>query len=144
MVGRLERTGASRKEDTLIRGIDHIELIVRDVDEFVEAFQGMGFELLQRTSHHGDPDSSGLKLPGENQTVFGVHSVGGEEAIGVNHIAFKVDDVRRSYQELSGAGISFAGEPGLVAASGRTIANFRDPDGWRLQLVDSERLPPEA
>ncbi len=126
----------------MIRGIDHIELIVRDVDEFVEFFQGMGFELLQRTSHHGD--SAELKLPGENQTVFEVHSVGGEEAIGVNHIAFKVDDVRQSYQELRGTGISFAGEPGLVAASGRTIANFRDPDGWRLQLVDSERLPPEA
>ena len=142
MVGRRKRTGASRKEDTLIRGIDHIELIVRDVDEFVAFFQGMGFELLQRTSHHGD--SAELKLPGENQTVFEVHSVGGEEAIGVNHIAFKVDDVRRSYQELSGAGIRFAGEPGLVAASGRTIANFRDPDGWRLQLVDSERVAPEA
>ena len=40
-------------------------------------------------------------------------------------------------------GFSFAAEPHLVEATGRTIANFRDPDGWALQLVDSHRRPPE-
>ena len=126
----------------MIRGIDHIELIVRDVDEFVRHFQALGFELILRTAHHGD--SAELKIPGEGQPVFEVHSVGGEESIGVNHIAFKVDDVGESHRELSAKGMKFAGEPHLVEASGRTIANFRDPDGWRLQLVDSERRPPQG
>ena len=121
----------------MIRGIDHIELIVRDVDEFVRFFQAMGFELILRTSHHGG--SAELKLPGENQPVFEIHTVIDEESIGVNHIAFKVDDVRQSHAELSGSGVRFAAGPRLVEATGRTIANFRDPDGWRLQLVDATR-----
>ncbi len=64
----------------MIRGIDHIELIVRDVDEFVRFFEAMGFEVILRTEHHGG--SAELKLPGEGQPVFEIHSVGGEEAIG--------------------------------------------------------------
>jgi catechol 2,3-dioxygenase-like lactoylglutathione lyase family enzyme len=35
----------------MIRGIDHIELIVRNLNESVEFFQKMGFKLLTRTSH---------------------------------------------------------------------------------------------
>ena len=37
----------------MVLGIDHIELIVRDVDEYVEFYQKMGFKLLLRTGHHG-------------------------------------------------------------------------------------------
>jgi catechol 2,3-dioxygenase-like lactoylglutathione lyase family enzyme len=37
----------------MIRGIDHIELIVRDVEEFVAFFEKLGFKVLTRTSHHG-------------------------------------------------------------------------------------------
>lgn len=126
----------------MISGIDHIELIVRDVDEYVQFFQSLGFELILRSAHHGG--SAELKLPGENQTVFEIHSVIGEEVIGVNHIAFKVDDVQTLHGELSDKGMSFARDPHLVEATGRTIANFRDPDGWRMQLVDSDRISPEA
>ena len=126
----------------MIRGVDHIELIVGDVDEFVDFFQAMGFEMILRTAHHGG--SAELKLPGENQTVFEIHTVGGQETIGVNHIAFKVDDAQQSYDELRAAGIEFASGPHLVEATGRTIVNFRDPDGWRLQLVDSHRRTPES
>ena len=40
----------------MIRGIDHIELIVRDVEEYVAFFEKMGFKVLTRTSHHGAPE----------------------------------------------------------------------------------------
>ncbi len=61
----------------MIRGIDHIELIVRDVEQFVTFFQNLGFELVARTKHHGD--AAEMKLPGPNQTIFEIHQVGGEE-----------------------------------------------------------------
>ena len=126
----------------MILGIDHIELIVRDVDEHVEFFTAMGFDLLRRTSHHGD--SAELQLPGADQPIFEIHSVSGEEQPGVNHIAFRAEDVQQSYGELRSAGLRFEGEPGLVESTGRTIANFRDPDGWRMQLVDDTRIAPTA
>jgi len=88
----------------MIQGIDHIELIVRDVDEFMDFYQKLGFKLLARTSHHGG--SAELQLPGPNQPIFEIHTVGGEENIGVNHIAFKVNNAQEAYNELSGKGIS--------------------------------------
>ena len=82
----------------MIRGIDHIELIVRDVDEFVAFFQQLGFKLLTRTSHHGA--SAELQLPGPNQPTFEIHQVSGEENIGINHIAFKVDNAQETYDSI--------------------------------------------
>jgi catechol 2,3-dioxygenase-like lactoylglutathione lyase family enzyme len=124
----------------MIRGIDHIELIVRDVDEFIAFFQQLGFQLLTRTSHHGA--SAELQLPGPHQPIFEIHQVSGEENIGVNHIAFKVDNAQETYEALRSQGITSLHAPNFVPATGRTTVNFRDPDGWRLQLVDAERKIP--
>ena len=125
----------------MVLGIDHIELIVRDVDEYVEFYQKMGFKLLLRTGHHGG--SAELQLPGENQPVIEIHTVTGEETIGINHIAFKVASAQDAYEEMLEKDLSPERGPHYVAATGRTNVNFRDPDGWRLQMVDSERKEPE-
>ncbi len=125
----------------MIQGIDHIEIIVRDVEESVRFFQNMGFQLLTRTTHHGS--LAELQLPGPNQPIFEIHQVDGEENIGVNHIAFKVDSAESTYQELQTQGITTLKPPNFVVSTGRTTVNFRDPDGWRMQLVDAERKAPQ-
>ena len=124
----------------MIRGIDHIELIVRDVEQFVGFFQKLGFELVRRTKHHGD--AAEMKLPGENQTIFEIHQVGGEEVIGINHIALKVDDAKAAYEQFQNDGIAFTRGPKYIEPTGRTTVELRDPDGWRFQLVDAERKLP--
>jgi glyoxylase I family protein len=124
----------------MIRGIDHIELIVRDVEEFVTFFRKLGFELLQRTRHHGD--AAEMKLPGENQPIFEIHKAGGEEVIGINHIALKVDNAKEDYEQFLRAGVAFTRGPKYIEPTGRTTVELRDPDGWRFQLVDAERKAP--
>lgn len=124
----------------MIRGIDHIELIVRDVEEFVNFFQKLGFEIVARTSHHGQ--SAELKLPGDNQPIFEIHEVGGEEVIGINHMALKVDNAEEAYEKFQKDGVPFTRGPKYIDATGRTTVELRDPDGWRLQLVDAERKAP--
>ena len=126
----------------MIKQIDHIELIVKDVDAHVAFYQKLGFELIRWTEHHGG--SAELKLPGENQPVFEIHSVIDEENIGINHIAFQADDVVETYQELIDKGIEFNTEPYRNRHTGRGNVRFRDPDGWRLQLCDSKRKEPET
>jgi catechol 2,3-dioxygenase-like lactoylglutathione lyase family enzyme len=121
--------------------IDHIELIVNRFEEYVALFRALGFQERLRTKHHGD--SVELQLPGENQPVFEIHRVGGEEAIGVNHIAFQVADVAAAKKELAAQGIGATVEPVYVRTTGRTVLNLRDPDGWRLQLVDATRKAPD-
>jgi catechol 2,3-dioxygenase-like lactoylglutathione lyase family enzyme len=125
----------------MIRGIDHIELIVRDVEAHIAFFEKMGFRVLTRTSHHGS--SAELQLPGENQPIFEIHQVMREENPGVNHIAFKCDNAQETYDDLLAKGVTTMREPNYVKATGRLTVNLRDPDGWRLQLVDSDRKAPE-
>lgn len=126
----------------MVQAIDHIELIVRDVDAHIALFEKLGFEVLTRTAHHGG--SAELQLPGENQPIFEIHAVHGEEVIGINHIALRVDDAGKAYEELGAAGVAFTRGPKLIEVTGRTTVELRDPDGWRLQLVDKDRAPPEA
>jgi catechol 2,3-dioxygenase-like lactoylglutathione lyase family enzyme len=123
----------------MLQGIDHIEIIVRDLDAYVAYLQDLGFELIERTSHHGD--SAELKMPG-SETIFELHQVGGEEVIGINHIALRVDDINATHETLKAKGIPIEEPPGEVVSTGRTNINRRDPDGWRLQLVDSKRRKP--
>jgi glyoxylase I family protein len=123
----------------MIRGIDHIELIVRDFDEYVAFMKTLGFEELTRTSHHGQ--SVELKAPGVNQPIFEIHQATGEEVIGVNHIAFGVDDTAAAHATLKSTNINMKA-PNFVESTGRTTINLRDPDGWRMQLVDAKRQSP--
>jgi len=126
----------------MIKSIDHLELIVRNVDAHVAFFEKLGFRVLTRTSHHGG--SAELQLPGENQPIIEIHEAGGEEVIGINHIALRVENAEEAYRELGGNGVPFTRGPKLIEVTGRTTVELRDPDGWRIQLVDAERKPPVA
>lgn len=125
----------------MVTRVDHIELVVHRFEEYVALFRGLGFRELARTKHHGD--SVEFQLPGDNQPVFEIHRVSGEENIGVNHIAFQVPDVEVAHHELTARGIAIPQGPRLVPSTGRTNLNFRDPDGWRLQIVDARRQAPD-
>ena len=127
----------------MILGIDHIEIIVHDLDVHVAFYEKLGFQVLKRTTHHGG--SVEVRLPGEHQLTIELHQVGAEEVCGVNHIAFGVHDVAASKEELLEKGIKFEhnppkyGGPVLAHSTGRWLANFRSPDGGRLQLTSVER-----
>ena len=125
----------------MIVGIDHIELVVRDVKAHVEFYQKLGFELLTWTDHHGG--SAELKLPGDNQPILEIHAVMTEENPGINHISFKVVDIDKTHAELVARGVEFHKDVHPSRATGRKNALLRDPDGWRLQLSDSHRGAPK-
>ena len=124
----------------MILGIDHIELVVRDVKKHVEFYQKMGFKLLTYTDHHGG--SAELQLPGENQPILEIHAVENEENPGINHIAFKCQDVEETFRDLNAKGIEFYKGVHPSPSTGRKNALLRDPDGWRLQLSDAKRVEP--
>ncbi|MFC1909026.1 VOC family protein [Chloroflexota bacterium] len=126
----------------MVSSVDHIELVVRNVDEFVQMFEKLGFKLISRTPHHGG--SAELQLPGPNQPIFEIHKAMGEENPEMNHIAFRVDDLEKECKELAAKGVVIERGPQLVKVSGRTTADLRDPDGSRLQLVDAKRIEPEG
>lgn len=121
----------------MITSIDHMELIVRDVDAHVTFFEKLGFNVLTRTTHHGG--CAELQLPGENQPIIEIHEASGEEVIGINHIALKVDNAGEAHETLAQNGVRFTRGPKLIEVTGRTTVELRDPDCWGIQLVDAER-----
>jgi lactoylglutathione lyase len=52
------------------------------------------------------------------------------------HIAIAVDDLGQSLEELKGQGIEPEREPYRVSERGSLICFVRDPDGYRVELID--------
>lgn len=124
----------------MVTQIDHIELIVRNVEKYEEFFTALGFEVVTRSNHHGG--SIELQLPGPNQPIFEIHKVTGEEVLGVNHIALRVEDVNETHELFKERGFEIIGAPRFSTHTGRTNMNGRDPDGWRIQICDAKRVEP--
>lgn len=124
----------------MIVGIDHIEIVVTDLERHISFYQTLGFKLLARTTHHGG--SAELQLPGENQPIIELHQALIEENPGVNHISFRARDIEGTFASLAKSGINFQSDIMKAKATGRKNALLRDPDGWRLQISDEERGAP--
>jgi len=131
----------------MIQNIDHIEILVLDLESHVRFFEALGFRVLARTEHH--TESVELHVPGTDYPVIELHRLEGQEVPGINHIAFRCDDVRRTYDELTARGVRFEdrpedfGPPAYVPETRRWVANLRAPDGMRLQLTEA-RAPKDA
>jgi len=59
-----------------------------------------------------------------------------ELGTGYGHIAIVVDDLAASLEALKAHGIEAEREPYRVRAGGSLICFVRDPDGYRIELVD--------
>jgi glyoxylase I family protein len=113
--------------------IDHIEIEASDAEEMAEFLKKLGYEERRTTEHHGT--SYELEPAEEDGPIFEIHTVEDEEVPGINHIAFAADDVENVAEELKDAGVERVVDPYYVDKTGRTICNFRDPDGRRFQAV---------
>ena len=116
--------------------IDHIEIEASDAKEMAEFLKKLGYEERRTTEHHGE--SFELEPSDSDGPLFEIHTVDGEEVPGINHIAFSADDLDEVTDQLKEAGIDSIVGPYDVEATGRTITNFRDPDGRRFQVVSEE------
>ncbi len=120
----------------MIGDIDHVEIEASDAGEMVAFMRTLGFEEHRQTEHHGE--SYELTPAGQERPIFEIHTVEGEEVPGINHIAFQVDDIEAATDQLESADVDALVGPYFVEKTGRTITNFRDPDGRRFQLVSEE------
>jgi len=129
----------------MIKGIDHIDISVNDVEESVKIFQKMGFELLWRLTHVGGAVE--LKLPGADQPIFELHKLldhypkENPGIPGVMHIAFRVDNAQKTLDELKAKDIrTMSDTPTFQPESGRTMVDIEESGLW-LQFVEEGRKP---
>jgi lactoylglutathione lyase len=80
-----------------------------------------------------------MGLPGDGDRLeltynFGVDSY--EIGTGYGHIAITVDDMNGTLEQLATQGIEPERPPYQVSAGGSFIAFVRDPDGYRIELIE--------
>lgn len=118
-----------------VLGFDHFQFIVKDLDESIEYFSKMGFTLVKKTEHH---DGSAELQIGPDGPILEIHTSKSNENPGHDHFAVLVEDLDGAIEELREKGIEVEG-PNFVAFTGRTIANFRDADGFRWQYISTKK-----
>ena len=123
----------------VVEGVDHIDIFVKDLDEYVDFLQNkLGLEAVRRTAHRGG--SVEFRTP-PMETIIEIHQTTELYNPEINHIALRVSNVQEVHDTLKEQGVIFDSPPKFSEPTGRWIANARFPDGRRLQLTSTQ--PPK-
>jgi lactoylglutathione lyase len=117
----------------------HTCVRVRDIDASVRFYELLGFERRGKLDF-GQAFNIYMGLPGDGDKLELTVNVGREEPYdlgdGYNHIALTVDDLDGTLSSLSQKGIEPEKPPYQVRAGGSRICFVRDPDGYRIELIE--------
>ena len=112
---------------------------ITDIDRSVPFYEALGFEERRRMPIREEAINVFMGLPGDDDRLeltynFGVDSY--ELGTGYGHIAVSVDDIDETLARLQEQGIEPEREPYRVREGGSRICFVRDPDGYRVELID--------
>jgi catechol 2,3-dioxygenase-like lactoylglutathione lyase family enzyme len=114
-------------------GLDHVHLLVKDLDESIEFYEDIGLEFVEYTSHGGK--ACMMKSP--DGVLFELQETGLIENPGLNHMAFSVSDIDEFCDSLEARGLVVDG-PLDNPRTGRRLGTIRDPHGFLWQFVQKD------
>jgi lactoylglutathione lyase len=113
---------------------------VLDLERSVAFYERLGFEELRRVPIREEAINVFMGLPGDGARLELTYNVGREEpyeiGTGYGHIAVSTGDLDRALEELSADGIEPEKPPYRVREGGSRICFVRDPDGYRIELIE--------
>ena len=117
---------------------------IGDIDRSVEFYEALGFEERGRLPIRDEAINVFMGLPGDDPRLeltynHGVDSY--EMGTGYNHIAVTVDDIDQALANLSEKGIEPEKPPYSVREGGSRLCFVRDPDGYRIELIERNPAP---
>ncbi len=122
---------------------------IGDIDRSVGFYEKLGFEEVGRFPIRDEAINVFMGLPGDGARLeltynFGVDSY--DLGTGYNHIALTVEDLDATLERLQGKGIEPEKPPYRVREGGSRICFVRDPDGYRVELIErgEKRARPSA
>jgi lactoylglutathione lyase len=122
-------------------GFLHTCYRITDIDASVAFYRALGFEEIRRMPIRDEAINVFLNQPGDGDEPrleltynFGVDSY--ELGTAYGHIAISSADLDATLAELAELGIEPERPPYTVSEGGSQICFVRDPDGYRVELVE--------
>jgi lactoylglutathione lyase len=112
---------------------------IGEIDRSVDFYKALGFEEVGRMPIRDEAINVFMGLPGDGARLeltynFGVDSY--ELGTGYNHIAVTTGDLDEKLANLKEQGIEPEKPPYTVSEGGSRICFVRDPDGYRIELIE--------
>jgi lactoylglutathione lyase len=112
---------------------------ITDIDRSVAFYEALGFEERRRMPIRDEATNVFMGLPGDGDRLeltynHGVDSY--ELGTGYGHIAVTVDDLDGTLARLAENGIEPEKPPYQVREGGSRLCFVRDPDGYRIELIE--------
>ena len=113
---------------------------IGNIERSVAFYRALGFEEIRRMPIRDEAINVFMGLPGDGPRLeltynHGVDSY--EIGTGYGHIAVTVSDLDATLGELGARGIEPERPPYRVREGGSRICFVRDPDGYRIELIET-------
>jgi lactoylglutathione lyase len=115
---------------------------IGQIDRSVVFYEALGFEELRRTPIRDEAINVFMGLPGDGPRLELTYNHGVDSydlGTGYNHIAVTVTDIDATLARLAGHGIAPEKPPYSLRAGGSRLCFVRDPDGYRIELIERHR-----
>jgi len=113
---------------------------VLDLDRSADFYEKLGFEQVHRMPIGDDATNLFMGLPGDGARLELTLNHDREEpyeiGTGYGHIAITTDDLDGALERLAADGIEPERPPYTVRAGGSRICFVRDPDGYRIEIIE--------
>lgn len=113
---------------------------IGDIDRSVAFYEALGFDEIRRMPIRDEAINVFMGLPGDGPRLELTHNFGVESydlGNGYGHIAVSVDDLDATLERLGEQGIEPERPPYTVREGGSRLCFVRDPDGYRIELIES-------
>ena len=114
---------------------------IGEIDRSVDFYKALGFEEIRRMPIRDEAINVFMGLPGDGARLeltynHGVDSY--ELGTGYNHVAITASDLDATLAALGKQGIEPEKPPYTVREGGSRICFVRDPDGYRIEIIETD------
>jgi lactoylglutathione lyase len=115
---------------------------IGDIDRSVAFYEALGFEEIRRMPIRDEAINVFMGFPGDGARLELTYNHGVSEyelGTGYNHIAISAGDLDATLAKLAEQDIEPEKPPYSVREGGSRLCFVRDPDGYRIELIEKKK-----